>query len=162
MLAACEGGETCLWASCLLCLAGTASESWRGSRGNLTEQARRLGWLGDVWEAKRPPEKGHCETTSSGGWRGASQVHRSCCSSLLFLPTNDYGLLFHGCALIQQVPCLTCQCNLYHIRLIILLPTYPVQMFSIPKKNALKPREDLCPEFLLLSLWLPGWQPFSN
>lgn len=44
----CEGGKACLWAGCLVHWAGTASESWRGSRENLTERARQTrgmaGW----------------------------------------------------------------------------------------------------------------------
>lgn len=80
----CKGGKTCFWVGCLLCLAGT--ESWRSSRGKLTEQVKHLGCQGDVWGAEGPPEKHHLEAAKAGGWRGASEYTGDAASSHCLCP----------------------------------------------------------------------------
>lgn len=78
-----EGGKACLRAGCLVHRAGTASESWRGSRENLTKRARHAGWWGGVWEARKGPSWNNQLWRPERSW----WVRRSCLS-LLSLPTN--------------------------------------------------------------------------
>lgn len=64
------------------------------------------GTAGWCLRGKRAVRKGPLQNNQLWWLERNQQVHRSCCLPPLFLPTNDCRLLFQGCALIQQVPCL--------------------------------------------------------